>query len=105
MVGRPGRPGSGGLHPVGATSNFLFGDSEPVSASMRRDAVAQGAGACRTTSPSHERVDAKIQTLTIRLWSNARNQTYAAHSRWDLHLDNSILVWTFRSTSRAIRVM
>jgi hypothetical protein len=74
MVGRPGRPGSGVLHPVGATSNFLFGDSGPVSTSMRRDAVAQGAGACRSTSPSQDRVNAKIQTLTIRLWSNARNQ-------------------------------
>jgi len=78
MVGRPGRPGSGVLHPVGATSNFLFGDSGPVSTSMRRDAVAQGAGACRSTSPSQDRVNAKIQTLTIRLWSNARNQTRCA---------------------------
>ena len=63
-----------------------------VSASMRRDAVAQGAGACRTTSPSQGGVDAKIETLSIRLWSNARNQSRVLRSPRAFHSDNSIRI-------------
>jgi hypothetical protein len=73
MVGRPGRPGSGVLHPVGATSNFLFGDSEPLALHAKRCSGPRGWGVPKT-SPSHERVGAEIRMLTIRLWSNARNQ-------------------------------
>ena len=70
MVGRPSSR-KWEIASSAATSSSEF--PVPLAFPLRRDAVAQGAGACRTTIPSQNRVNAKARIVSIGLKSNIRS--------------------------------